>query len=171
MESVIQQNHGSQIMLQNCDPDHGSPGISHDPNHDSDHKWSGSSEPCSLLTLHTFSAQFRGEMGKEHRFFEAKKGGKPHIIHPNWLRGFLFGYVIQYLIFYQLAKKGEKFLFLTPQHFHSQIGAELNFDPSSSLLIYIYSAAKRRRSTELDRFWFVPSRVNEFNVWGKKIKN
>ena len=78
-----------------------------------------------------FLGQFGGELGEEQHFFEVRNGGKPHIFPPNWLRWLIFGYVIQLQIFYQLAKKGTTFAFLTPQHPLPQIGANWILTPKS----------------------------------------
>ena len=76
---------------------------------------------------------------------------------------------MQLFIFYRLEKSGACFAFLTPQHPLPQIGVLLNFDPSSSPLIYICSAAKLSRLAELERFFSESNRGNEFNVAFSKV--
>ena len=69
-----------------------------------------------LLNVHTKfqlpSPIWRG-VRRGTALFWGQKWGKTHISPPNWLRGSIFGYVIQLQIIYQLAKKGQ-FLRLWP---------------------------------------------------------
>ena len=116
----------------------------------------------------SFIALFGKEIGEEQHFFEVEKESGTHISPPNWLRGLIFGYVIQLLIFYRLAEKKVIFAFLTPQLPLPQIRTQLNFYSWSSSLRIIKSAINRSL-LPFDRFWSISTEGRWFLVQKKKF--